>query len=74
MKKNQIILCGGTKYLAILPRIVYCFWFPKECWGDLVALTGWRQWGWPMDFPSFCRNSLKGLNGDNASSYLQGPT
>ena len=50
------------------------FWFPKECWGDFVALTGWRHWGWPMDFSSFCRNSLKGLKGDSASSYLQGPT
>ena len=72
--RNQIILCGGTKYLTFLPRIVYCFWFPKECWGYLVAPTGWRQWGWPMEFPSFCHILLKGLKGDNASSCLQGPT
>jgi hypothetical protein len=27
-----------------------------------------------MDFPSFCHISLKGLKGDSASSYSQGPT
>ena len=41
--KSQIILCGGTKYLAFLPQIVYCFWFPKECWYVAlnVALIRW---------------------------------
>ena len=43
-------------------------------WGDLVVPTGWRQWGRSMDFPSFCYISLKGLKGDSASSYSQGPT
>ncbi|RYR11611.1 hypothetical protein Ahy_B04g069113 isoform B [Arachis hypogaea] len=27
-----------------------------------------------MDFISFCRISFKGLKGDSASSYSQGPT
>uniref|UniRef100_A0A7N2ME81 Uncharacterized protein n=1 Tax=Quercus lobata TaxID=97700 RepID=A0A7N2ME81_QUELO len=31
----------------------------RRCpWGDLVVPTGWRRWGRPMDFPSFCRISL----------------
>ncbi|KAF9621400.1 hypothetical protein IFM89_020922 [Coptis chinensis] len=33
---------------------------PARPWGDLVVPTGWRRWGQPMDFPSFCRISLKG--------------
>uniref|UniRef100_A0A2N9I3M4 Uncharacterized protein n=1 Tax=Fagus sylvatica TaxID=28930 RepID=A0A2N9I3M4_FAGSY len=46
----------------------------RRPWGDLVVPTGWRRWGRPMDFPSFCRISLKGLKGDSASSCSQGPT
>ncbi|KAL5696871.1 hypothetical protein ACHQM5_031274 [Ranunculus cassubicifolius] len=41
----------------------------RRPWGDLVVPTGWRRWGRPMDFPSFCRISLKGLKGDSASSW-----
>ena len=41
--KIQIILCGGTIYLAFLPQIVYCFLFPKECWyvAMNIALIHW---------------------------------
>ncbi|KAL4308246.1 hypothetical protein GQ457_01G034110 [Hibiscus cannabinus] len=39
--------------------------YRRRPWGDLVVPTGWRRWGWSMDFPSFCRISLKGLKGDN---------
>uniref|UniRef100_A0A2N9I5R1 Uncharacterized protein n=1 Tax=Fagus sylvatica TaxID=28930 RepID=A0A2N9I5R1_FAGSY len=42
----------------------------RRPWGDLVVPTGWRRWGRPMDFPSFCRISLKGLKGDSASSLV----
>ncbi|KAH1114267.1 hypothetical protein J1N35_007645 [Gossypium stocksii] len=48
--------------------------YRRRPWGDLVVPTGWRRWGWSMDFPSFCRISLKGLKGDSASSCSQGPT
>jgi len=48
--------------------------YRRRPWGDLVVPTGWRRWGRSMDFPSFCRISLKGLKGDSASSCSQGPT
>ncbi|KAK8632807.1 hypothetical protein V6N13_073187 [Hibiscus sabdariffa] len=48
--------------------------YRRRPWGNLVVPTGWRRWGWSMDFPSFCRISLKGLKGDSASSCSQGPT
>ncbi|CAK7322536.1 unnamed protein product [Dovyalis caffra] len=34
---------------------------------------GWRRWGRSMDFP-FSSHFTKGLKGDSASSYSQGPT
>ncbi|KAF9595592.1 hypothetical protein IFM89_001064 [Coptis chinensis] len=40
-------------------------WMPKASLGDLVVPTGWRRWGRPMDFPSFCAFRPKGLKGDN---------
>ena len=43
--RNQIILSGGTKYLTFLPRIVYCFWFPKECWGLSCSSYGVETMG-----------------------------
>ena len=42
--------------------------YGQHRWGDLVVPTGWRRWGRSMNFPSFCRISLKGLKGDSASS------
>ncbi|KAI4338321.1 hypothetical protein L6164_016661 [Bauhinia variegata] len=44
----------------------------RHPWGDLVVLTGWRQWGHSMDFLSFCHISPKGLKGDSVSSCSQG--
>ncbi|KAL5732796.1 hypothetical protein ACOSQ2_032488 [Xanthoceras sorbifolium] len=44
--------------------------YRRRPWGVLVVPTGWRRWGRSMDFPSFCRISLKGLKGDSASSWI----
>ena len=48
--------------------------YQRRPWGDIVVPTGWRRWGRSMNFPSFCRISLKGLKGDSASSCSQGLT
>lgn len=33
--------------------------YRRRPWGDLVVSTGWRQWGWSMDFLCEISHRLK---------------
>lgn len=56
-----------TLFGSYLARIVFIR--PK----NLIVPTGWRRWDWSEDFPFFCYISLKGLEGESASSCLHVP-